>query len=65
MHRLSTGKSVDNDDGISNAIVNKLLQDMDKAMWYCSLDMASEFLGGGIYRTRKKYFRMHFTIRLV
>ena len=24
-------------------LINELLQDMDKALWYCSLDMASGF----------------------
>ena len=24
-------------------LISELLHDMDKAMWYCSLDMASEF----------------------
>ncbi|OWZ04611.1 LOW QUALITY PROTEIN: hypothetical protein PHMEG_00023458 [Phytophthora megakarya] len=30
-------------DGISYALISDLLEDLDKAFWYCSLDMASGF----------------------
>ena len=46
-------------------LINELLQDMDKVMWYCSLDMANGFFGGGDDRTIKKYFRIHYAVRLV
>ena len=43
VYRLQTCGSVDKTDGVSYAFDTNLLQDMDKAMWYCSLDMASGF----------------------
>ena len=43
MYRISTSESANTVDDYPMSLISELLQDMDKAMWYCSLDMASRF----------------------
>ena len=47
-------------------LISELLQDMDKAMWYCSLDgYGKRVLSSGDDGTSKKYFCIHYDVRLV
>ena len=44
---------------------NETIQDMDKAMYYCSMDMANGFWVVEMTEMSKKYFSIHYDVRLV
>ena len=43
LYRLSTGESANKLMVYPMPLISELIQDVDKAMWYCSLDMSSGF----------------------
>ena len=65
MYRLSTSKSSNKADGISNATDQRMVTRHGKSDVVLLTGYGMRVLGGGDDVTSKKYFRIHCVIRLV
>ena len=65
MYRLSTSKSANKADGISNAIDQRTITRHGQSDVVLLTGYGKRVLGGGDDGKSKKYFRIHYSIKLV